>query len=212
MKTKNTLIYLLLLFIFSCQKEEGFYNMNLVKAETYLKDKTHGGAYDTPSIILTFKFQNNTNNYTFFSTKQSNDDKRNLSHLYLLDTLKNQVIEIYSGDRPVIKPKTNIDVEGIIEIRDFKNYFELDDNFLNKKDFSKDEKLIEAKVNKLLNNSIILYVQDSSDIESFLFFNRDNLPITAIGDNIVVKVKKQIIKSKIYTPRKLKKLREIKRT
>lgn len=209
MKTKNISILFLAFFLFSCQKEKSVYNMNLIKAENYLIDKTHGGAFDTPSIILTFEFHNNTDNYTFFSAKQSNDDKRNLSHLYLLDTLKNQAVEIYSGDRPVIKPKTKINVEGIIDIRDFKNYFELDDNFLSKKDFSQDEKLIEAKTDRLLNNSIILYIQDSSDIKPFLFFNKDNLPIKAIGDDIVIKVEKQKIKSKIYAPRKLKKLKEI---
>lgn len=209
MKTKNISILFLAFFLFSCQKEERFYNMNLIKAETYLVDKMHGGSFSTPSIILTFEFRNNTDDYIFFSAKQSNEDKRNLSRLYLVDTLKNQAVEIYSGDRPVIKPKTKINIEGIIEIKDFKSYFELDDNFLNKKDFSKDENLIETKADRLLNNSIILYIQDSSDIEPFLFFNKDNLPIKAIGDDVVIKVEKQKIKSKIYAPRKLKKLKEI---
>jgi hypothetical protein len=209
MKINNILIYLLILLLCSCEKEEEFYSMNLLKTEIYLKDKSRGGGYPPPSIILTFKFQNNTNNYTFFSTKQSNEDKRNLSRLYLIDTLKNEMVEIYSGDKPVIKPKTTLEIEGIIEIKDFKRYFELDDDFLNKTDFTRDENFIESKANRLLNNSIILYIQDSSDIKPFLAINKDKLPIKTIGNNNVIKIKKGVIKSKIYTPKKLKKLKEI---
>jgi hypothetical protein len=209
MKTNKSLIYLLLIIFCSCEKEQEFYSMSLLKSESYVQDKSHGGAYSTPSLILTFKFQNNTNNYTFFSAKQSNEDNRNLSRLYLLDTLKNQIVEVYSGDRPVIKPRTMVEIEGTIEIKDFKSYFDLNENLQIKNDFSKDENIIKLKADELLNNSIILYVQDSSDIKPFLAINRDKLPIKAIEGNIAIKIKKEFIRTKSYSPKKLKKLKEI---
>lgn len=184
--------------------------MKLIKVETYLKDLSKGeGAIIPPSIILKFELHNNTDEYKFFSAKQSNEDNRNLSRLYLLDTLKNQIIEVYSGDRPIIKPKTMVEIEGTIDSRDFKNYFDLNENLQIKNDSGRDENIIKLKVDKLLNNSLILYVQDSSDIRPFLAINRDKLPIKAIEGNIAIKIKKEFISTKSYTPRKLKKVKEI---
>jgi len=212
MKTKILTSILLMVFLYSCQKEKKDnqdYYINLIEAETYIKDVSNEGGIAVPSIILKFKFQNNTDEYNFFSTKQNLLDKRNLSRFYLVDTLKNQVIQIYSGDKTIIKPKATVEINGIIEIRDFKNYFDIDDNFLNKTDFLVDKKLIESKTNEMLDNSIIFYVQDSLDIKPFLAINSKKLPIKSIGNNIIIKVRKEHIKSKVFKPKKLKKLKEI---
>lgn len=212
MKIKILISSLLIVFLYSCQKEKREtqdYYMNLIEAELYLKDVSNEGGIAIPSIILKFKFQNNTDEYNFFSTKQNFSDKRNLSRFYLIDTLKNQVIQIYSGDKTIIKPKTKVEINGIIEIRDFKDYFDLNNSFLNKTDFFVDKKLIEFKTNEMLNNSIILYVQDSLDIKPFLAINSKKLPIKPIGNDIIIKVRKEHIKSKVFTPKKLKKLKEI---
>lgn len=211
MRTKHLICFLLLILMCSCQKKKKQdYSMKLIKVETYLKDLSKGeGAIIPPSIILKFELHNNTDEYKFFSAKQSNEDNRNLSRLYLLDTLKNQIIEVYSGDRPIIKPKTMVEIEGTIDSRDFKNYFDLNENLQIKNDSGRDENIIKLKVDKLLNNSLILYVQDSSDIRPFLAINRDKLPIKAIEGNIAIKIKKEFISTKSYTPRKLKKVKEI---
>jgi hypothetical protein len=191
--------YILFIFFFySCENEKKNedYSIELIKVETYAKEFSDEGGVTTPSIILKFKFKNNTNDYKFFSTKQNLSDKRNLSRFYLIDTLKNQVILIYSGDKIIIKPNEIAEINGIIQIRDFKNYFNLDDNFLN-------------KTNEMLDNSIILYAQDSLDIKPFLAINNAKLPIKLIGNNILIRVKKESIKAQVFIPNKLKQLKQI---
>lgn len=189
---------LFIFFFYSCEKEKKNedYSIELIKVETYAKEFSEEGGITAPSIILKFKFKNNTNDYKFFSTKQNLSDKRNLSRFYLIDTLKNQVILIYSGDKTIIKPNETAEINGIIQIRDFKNYFNLEDNFLN-------------KTNEMLDNSIILYAQDSLDIKPFLAINNAKLPIKPIGNNILIRIKKESIKAQVFIPKKLKQLKQI---
>jgi hypothetical protein len=195
--------YLIVLnFLFSCQKEKENCEMNLYKSEIYLKDSTGEGLLP-PLVFLKFKLKNNTNEYKFFATKQNRFDKDGFSRFMLIDTLSKKMIYIYSGDIQTIKPKETIKIGGEIDIREFKDYFGLEETFFNKLDYSDDKSLFIDKVNKMLQNSIIIYNQDEEDIKTFLKMNFEKIPYTTMGNDLIIKVKKGNVKAEIYKREKI---------
>ena len=131
MKT-NKLFLLFLFIIMSCSDTKEFdqkYELDLKKVELYLNDSNGEGDLP-PQVYFRFELKNNSNKRIFFSSKKSSFDKNTYSRLYLLDTLKKKILNIYSGSMPFIDKNTSDSINGEISFRDHKDYFNLEDTFL----------------------------------------------------------------------------------
>ena len=138
---KTTIIHKLLNFaslgitslvISSCDQksmDKPDYQLELYNAQVYTECPPQKDCVSPPMIYLKFRVENNTDNYTYFATKQDRFDNRNFSRFMLIDTLSKKMVYIYSGSRSIIKPDAIQEIWGEINIKEFKEYFDLDESF-----------------------------------------------------------------------------------
>jgi hypothetical protein len=155
-----------LCFIIACNdknKEANLINIKFDSFEIVLNSEIS----TTPFYYLKFSIENlNKEQSNFFCAKSYKKDTKIHSRLYLLDTVKNQMIEIYSNSRPIIEKGDKQDIYASINLYENKEYFKLNDSFFNENNFN-----VEPLNNlflKSLNNSIIFYQQDERDLNGFI--------------------------------------------
>lgn len=183
--SKLIIITFILTFICSCKKE---LNEELViKYENYtvyMKSLENTDAILPPVFHLNFTATNLTNCDKIFTAK-SNIYDNTKSMMYILDTLKNKMIPLFSADRQFMKSNEIIKIRCDINVRDFKEYFGLTDEYLHRIDFESEKKNLDKIYSEIINRSIIIYIPVDSDVASFKLQNEK---VTKFRNNTVIKI------------------------
>lgn len=195
---------IVLFFLFSCDdittKNKNLINIYFNNFETEIETDISSTPYY--NIKMSVENVENVENLNFFCAKSYQHDDSTYSRLYLLDTIKNHIIPIYSNSRILINRGKVYDIFARIDLFENKLFFDLrDDFFLNKK---YDIKYLNEQFLKLINHSIIIYKQDYKDKKSFIF-NQENPSL--IEQNILIEIQKQELISMKNYGIKQKKLR-----
>jgi hypothetical protein len=202
-------LLVLLILLFSCNQREK-QNLMLIKFENYsfiLRNNESSSFSDIPLFKMNFTIKNQSNNINFFCSKGYFLDKRTHSKTYLLDTIKNQIISVYSNSRNVIEENKEYDVFATINLKENKDYFSLSNDFFDKNDYSKDTEKLNDLFLEMINNSIIIYNQDERDLKGFLL--NDTSP-EKLEQNVIIKIEKPGNVTEQYFGIKKKKIKIIK--
>ncbi len=162
------------------------YSLNLVKYDIFLNKRNFDNLKKIENkLIFEVKATSKSNNNFFFACKANFKDNRNKSRLFIFDTLRVAIIELYSYSMPLIDNDTStiyIDVDlnknktffnlNNIEVH---NYFEIEKNIL-----------------KVVNQSKILYFQNTFDKQHFRLEKKE---IMSISSNPKV-IEKNLINTK----------------
>ncbi|MBS7252786.1 hypothetical protein [Flavobacterium branchiicola] len=183
------ILFIILLTLSSCSNHELTDETEIffIKYSLYLKSNPDSDSSLPPSYDITFKFRNGSKKDIVFTSKANKYDKTK-SSLYLLDTLQNAIIPIYSGSRNIVKQNSSCEIDASINIRDYKKYFNLKDTFFNKIDYMSDKLLLDKIFVDMMNRSIIIYEQDSSDIGQYKMLNKN---VTPIQKDKIIKIQKE---------------------
>jgi hypothetical protein len=173
---KNIQFSILILFIIftNCtHKDVNELSICYVDHDVYLKMNPNADAQLPPIYELHFKIKNVSNEAKVFIACHSSFDNT-LSEFFLIDTVQKIKIPLYTGDRYIIKPDEEYNIDADIRIKDFKNYFKLPNDFFdNKIDFLNDKKKLDKLLINMLNSSVIKYKQDTSDVLQYRLLDKD---------------------------------------
>ncbi|TDX13998.1 hypothetical protein [Flavobacterium sp. S87F.05.LMB.W.Kidney.N] len=193
---KNKLIIIALIFLFySCKNKKTTNEIEIVltKYSIYLKSSSDSDSDLPPYYDIAFDLKNNSEQDLVFISQANKYDKTK-SSLYLLDTLQNTIIPIYSGSRSIVKHNSSCEIDASINIRDYKKYFNLKDTFFNKFDYTSDKLLLDKIFLDMMNRSVIFYKQDSSDVEQYKMLNKNVIPLKK---DKIIKIRKDCL---LYKP------------
>lgn len=154
-------------FFFGCKsKPEKDFEIVLDNININLKASSSADAPMPPVINFVFKLKNLTDSTKIFITKSNVSDYRK-SKLLMLDTLNNRIIPIYSNSIPVVKGGDSTVILGRISVREIAEYLKLDSLFFDKIDFSNQGEFLSRITTVMIDNSIIVYVPNSSDLKRY---------------------------------------------
>lgn len=185
---KNTIFIFFALVLFSCKREELKEELaiNYKGFDIYLKSPTGSDAPQPPIVHLNFIIKNLSNHEKLFTSKGNSFDKTK-SVMYILDTVQNKIIPLYSRAINSIEPNDSIKMKGDINLNELKNYFGLSEDFFNKQDFTGDKDNLKKLYINMLNNSVIIYIPDSTDLRSYKI---DDKNLTNFRNNSIIKITK----------------------
>jgi len=167
------ILVLFILFISCTQKNTDEITIEYSGYDVYLKMNPNADAELPPIYDLHFKIKNISNQTKVFIARHSSFDNNTSSELFLIDTVQNVKIPLYTGSIHIMKPEKEYDVYADIRIKDFKHYFKLPDDFFDGKiDFSDDKKKLDKLLINMLNSSVIQYKQDTSDVLQYRLFDK----------------------------------------
>jgi hypothetical protein len=183
---KNVILVLLIILFFSCKKEDSNEELTIRYKDfnVYLKAPKGSDAPSPPIFFLNFSVKNLSNGEKIFTSKGNSYD-RTKSIMYVLDTLQKKIIPLYSRSINSIQPQDSIKITGDIDVREFKDYFALSDEFLHKSDFGSDKEKLEKLCSEMLKRSVIIYIPDSTDLRSYKI---DDKNVTNFRNNSIIKV------------------------
>lgn len=185
---KNTIFILFALVLFSCKKEELKEELaiNYKGFDIYLKAPKGSDAPQPPIFYLNFIIKNLSKHEKLFTSKANSFDKTK-SRMYILDTLQNKIIPLYSRTINSIEPNDSIKMKGDIDVNELKDYFRLSEDFFEKQDFTRDMDTLKKLYLNMLNNSVIIYIPDSTDLRSYKI---DDKNLTNFRNNSIIKITK----------------------
>lgn len=170
---KNIGFLIVILFIGCTPKNTDEVIIDYLDYDVYVKMSPYADAVGPPIYHLHFKIKNVSNETKVFISQSSSFDE-GFSELILNDTVQKIKIPLYTGDRHIMKPNKEYDIDATIDIKDFKDYFKLSNTFFDEKlDFSNDKKLLEKLFVNMMNSSIIKYKQDTSDVFQYRIFDEE---------------------------------------
>ncbi|PIF32736.1 hypothetical protein CLU81_3290 [Flavobacterium sp. 9] len=173
---KNIQFSILVLFIIfiSCTRiNADEISIEYLGHDVYLKMNPNVDAELPPIYHLHFKIKNVSNETKVFIARSNSFDNK-LSQLFLIDTLQKIKMPIYTGSIHIMKPNKEYDIDAAINIKDFKHYFKLSNDFFdNKIDFSNDKILLDRLLINMVNSSVINYKQDTSDVFQYRLLDKD---------------------------------------
>jgi hypothetical protein len=185
---KNAIFIFFALVLFSCKKEELKEELaiNYKGFDIYLKTPKGSDAPQPPILHLNFMIKNLSNHEKLFTSKGNSFDKTK-SAMYILDTLQNKIIPLYSRTINSIEPNDSIKMKGDIDVNELKKYFGLSEDFFDKQDFTGDKENLTKLYLNMLNNSVIIYIPDSTDLRSYKI---DDKNLTNFRNNSIIKITK----------------------
>jgi len=183
---KKTIFIFFALLLVSCKKEDVKEDVVISYKgfDFYLKAPKGSDAPHPPIIHLNFVIKNLSNHEKLFTCKANSFDKTK-STMYILDTVKNKMIPLYSKTINSIQPNDSIKMKGDIDLNELKNYFDLSDNFFEKQDFTNDKEILKKLYLNMLNSSVIIYIPDSTDLRSYKL---DDKNLTNFRNNSIIKI------------------------
>lgn len=183
---KNVFFIFFALVLLSCKKEELKEELaiNYKGFDIYLKAPKGSDAPQPPIVHLNFIIKNLSNHEKLFTSKGNSFDKTK-STMYILDTLKNKIIPMYSRTINSIAPNDSIKMKGDINLNELKNYFGLSEDFFDKQDFTADKDNLKKLCLNMLHNSVIIYIPDSIDLRSYKI---DDKNLTNFRNNSIIKI------------------------
>lgn len=189
LKNRIFIVFVFSFFIISCNKEkdeDNKFSINFENYKLFLKNGINSDGPKPPLLYIKFRIENQSNNLNFFMSKSFKKDEEVSSKLYILDTLKNVIIPLYSTFSSYVKSKESISVNCYLDINDHKEYFKLSDEFLSKRDYTSEEDFLNQLFFKMINNSIIIYDQNINDLKRI----NEAYPIKTneLGDNFLIKI------------------------
>ena len=154
--------------ICGCQSKQSSDDLGITYSgyKVYLNENHNYDSERPPIFYLNFTIKNLTTEYKVFITKSDKYDDTK-SKFYLFDTVKKVEIPLYCSDKSILEPDSNLKIDARIEIKEFKEYFNLPDSFFDKIDFTNDSKKLERDFKAMINRSIIFYKQESSDVYQY---------------------------------------------
>lgn len=183
-------------FFFGCKsKPEKDFEIVLNSININLKASPSADAPMPPVINFVFKLKNLTDSTKIFITKSNVSDYRK-SKLLMLDTLNNRIIPIYSNSIPVVKGGDSTVILGSISVREIAEYLKLDSLFFDKIDFSNQGEFLSRITTVMIDNSIIVYVPNSSDLKRY-----SSLDIkSSLFYSVLIKVEKPLSIRSVLSP------------
>jgi hypothetical protein len=165
------------IFLVGCttsDKSEGL-SINVVDVNIYLKDSNGEGRLP-PILFINMEIYNKSNMKRIFIAESSYNISKK-SKLILTDTVKNQVLPLFSNETQVLLPRSRTQVESYIELHEIKDYLNLSDDFFSKLDYTSEKLLLKKLCVKMLNNSRIIYYQDKEQALKQRLFDKDIEPL-----------------------------------
>lgn len=183
---KNTILIFLVILFFSCKKEDLKEDLviNYKGFDVYLKSPKGSDAPLPPIFHLNFIIKNLSNYEKLFTSKGNSFDKTK-SVMYILDTVQNKMIPLYSKTINSIEPKDSIKMIGEIYLNESRDYFGLSEEFFHKQDFKSDEEKLKRLYLNMLKSSVIIYIPDSTDLRSY---KMDDKNLTNFRNNSIIKI------------------------
>lgn len=185
---KKIVFIFVTLLLLSCKKEDVKEDViiSYKSFDFYLKAPMGSDSPPPPIVHLNFIIKNLSNHEKLFTCKANSFDKTK-STMYILDTVKNQMIPLYSRTIKSIQPNDSIKMIGDINLNEFKKKIGLSDNFFEKQDFTNDEEILQKYCLNMLNSSVILYIPDSTDLRSYKLNDKN---LTNFRNNSIIKIVK----------------------
>lgn len=131
-----------------------------------------------PILYCEFLVKNESSqNYTFVTKGDKFDRSR--SRIMILDTVSNSIIPMYATNDFWFSGKKN-KIISHINLYDIGDYFGLEETFFNKMDYTEDRALLMKHCKKMLDRSIMLYIQDTVEAKKMKLFDSSVVPIKEI--------------------------------
>lgn len=167
-----------LFLICGCQSKQPPEELEIVYTghKLYLKKNIRCDSSLPPIIYLSFTIENLSGEDKVFISKANKYDHTE-SRLYLFDTIKKVEIPIYCSDKSILLPNSKLKIDARIEIKEYKQYFNLSDIFFDKINFTNDSKKLERAFKAMINRSIFFYKQEPSDVYQYKLLDNNVKPL-----------------------------------